>query len=343
MSARLGPTSSADPAGWPEPVLPVFARAITVEYTSLTGAGAPVTVPVVPYVEDDRRTLDVSTGLAYPAKAERARRNPKVCLLFADHVGTGLTDPPVVLVQGLATVRDTDLQGNTDRYVRRSLAKLPEAFKGMPKLLLRRLNWYFGRIWIEVTPTRIRWWESKALDQESGEWLAPAGTTAPPSDPAPPGRQPAAWLEPPADWRAAARHAVAQLDQHDLSWVGGDGFPLSVPVAVVERIGQGFRLRLGHRLPETPQGPACLTFHTHSSAFTSQENRTFVGHVSATGQDGVFRVERLLADWSLTGNKLAMTAGFLGKGRRLAPRLQSEASRRGQPVPRVRLPNDSRG
>ena len=53
-------------------------------------------------------------------------------------------------------------------------------------------------------------------------------------------------------------------------------------------------------------------------------------------------VERLLADVSLGGNKLVRTAGFLGKGRRLAPRLQPEASRRGQPVPRVRLPQDFR-
>lgn len=338
MSARPHSAPSPEPAAWPEAARPVFAKAITVEYTSLTRSGTPVMVPITPYLEDGGRTLDVSTGLTYPAKAERARRNPRVCLLFADPVGTGLADPPVVLVQGLATVRDADLQSNTDRYVRETLAKVPEAFKGMPKLLLRRLDWYFARIWIEVTPTRIWWWESKVLLGEPGEWVAPAGTTAPPSDAAPPGRQPAAWLEAPADWRPAARHATARLDQRDLGWVGGDGFPLSVPVDVVEQTGQGFRLRLGLRLPEAPRGPACLTFHTHPSTFTSQENRTFVGEGLLHWRRRV--VQRLLADVSLGGNKLVRTAGFLGKGRRLAPRLRPEASRRGQPVPRVRLPQD---
>ena len=49
-------------------------------------------------------------------------------------------------------------------------------------------------------------------------------------------------------------------------------------------------------------------------------------------------VERALADWSLTGNRVQITIGFLRKGRRLAPRLKKEAARRGQPVPTINLP-----
>src|ERR671932_2116676 len=93
-TASLTTALAANPAGWPEELLPLFERAITVEYASLTRANTPVTYPVTPYVGEDGRTLDVSTGLTYPAKAERARRNPKVALLFADPVGAGLADPP---------------------------------------------------------------------------------------------------------------------------------------------------------------------------------------------------------------------------------------------------------
>lgn len=71
-----------NPAGWPEELLPLFERAITVEYASLTRANTPVTYPVPPYVGDEVLTLDVSTGLTYPTKAERARRNPNVALLY---------------------------------------------------------------------------------------------------------------------------------------------------------------------------------------------------------------------------------------------------------------------
>lgn len=323
---------------WPDAVEQVLEHAITVEYTSLSRTGAPIMVPVCPYLEPGARTVDVSTGLTYPAKAERARRNPKVCLLFADHVGSGLTDAPVVLVQGLATVRDADLQTNTDRYVRQALAKTPEMMKGLPGFLLRRLSFYFARIWIDVTPIEITWWTSIALDHEPGRWLAPAGTTAPPSDPPPAGRQPPAWLEPPADWRPTAGKAVANLNQRDLAWVGANGFPLSVPVAGVEQTADGFALSLGEHLPGVPHGPACLTFHAHPASFTRQENHTFVGEISRIGPEYRFQVHRLLADVSLAGGRVANMLAFARSGRRLRPRLRTEAMRRGQAVPEVRVP-----
>ena len=82
-----------------------------------------------------------------------------------------------------------------------------------------------------MTPTRLWWWPSNALDQVPGGWAGAPGTPAPPSDPAPPGKPPTAWLQAPADWRAVTRSALARLDQRDLGWVGADGFPLAVPAA----------------------------------------------------------------------------------------------------------------
>jgi hypothetical protein len=339
MANRRDRPGSSDLAGWPDAVRPVLERAITVEYASLTRAGQPIMVPVTPYVSPTGRTLDVSTGLTYPAKAERARRNPMVCLLFADHLGSGLTDPPVVLVQGLAAVRDGDLQANTDRYLREAMAKTPAAYQDTPRFVIRRLDWYFARIWVEVTPLRIWWWPSNALEQQPGQWAAPAEVPAPASDPAPPGKQPPAWLEAPTDWRSTARRVVTDLDQlHDLGWVDIDGFPLAVPVLHADVVADGFRLHLGTHLPGVPEGPACLTFHTHPASFTGQENHSFLGQVSAVSEHHEFRVERLLADVSLAGNRLTRPLGFLAKGRRLRPRLVREAARRGQPVPTVRLP-----
>jgi hypothetical protein len=55
-------------------------------------------------------------------------------LLFSDPVGSGLNNPPIVLVQGLATVRDKKIQANTDRYVRLALGKLPAAYQGIRRL-----------------------------------------------------------------------------------------------------------------------------------------------------------------------------------------------------------------
>lgn len=317
-------------------VRPLVERALTVEYTSLTRAGAPIMTPLTPFPGDG--TVDVSTGLSYPAKAERARRNPKVSLLFSDPVGSGLDRPPVVLVQGVATVRDADLQANTDRYVRLTLGKLPAAYEGVPSLLMRRLNAYFARIWIQVTPIRVWWWDSASLDAGPSEWVAPSTTVPSPSDPAPAGKQPPAWLEPPPDWRSTARAAMDRLASRDLAWVDEAGYPLSVPVLEVTEADQGLRLRVGSHLPGTPHGPACLTLHGHEKRGAAQENHTLIGTVENDGEHYLLRVERALADFSLTGNRLVRTVGFLRKMRKLQPRLRAESARRGQPVPSVRLP-----
>jgi hypothetical protein len=124
-----------------------------------------------------------------------------------------------------------------------------------------------------------------------------------------------------------------------LAWVGTDGFPLSIPVLGLHQSAEGFQVQVGTHLPGPPFGPACLTLHTHPEEFTGQENHTFIGEVR-NGPRGElsFVVQRALADWSLTGNKVVRSLGFLRKGRQLKPRLASEAARRGQPVPTVRLP-----
>jgi hypothetical protein len=340
VTTPLTTALTGNPAGWPEELLPLFERAIIVEYASLTRAGAPITYPLTPYVGVDGRTLDVSTGLTYPAKAERARRNPKVALLYSDPLGSGLDGAPVALVQGLATVRDSDLQANTDRYVRLAMAKLPDAYEGQPKFMLRTLAWYFARIWMQVTPTRVLWWPAGRLDEPPQEWTAPEGTSAPPSDPAPPGKQPASWSEQPSDWHVAAEMALRELPFRDLTFVGNDGFPVCLPVTGISLEAEAFHLDVARLADASPEGPACLTFHAHDAGFSYQQNRVLVGRVSPT-DDGalVFEVERLLGDWSLPSGRLATTIDFMfRKGRRLRPRLKAESARRGQAVPKVRLP-----
>jgi hypothetical protein len=323
--------------GWPPELRDVFERAITCEYASLTRAGAPVTVPTTPYV-GAAGTIDVSTGLTYPAKAERARRNPKVALLFADAVGSRTDNPPVVLIQGHAAVRDADLQANTDRYVQESMAKLPAAVDGQPRALLRRLSFYYARIWIEITPLRIRWWPDRGLAGEPRSWQAGADLRLPQSDPAPPGKQPPAWLDPPSSWREVAARALRALPFADLTVVDDDGFPLSLPVTASAMEDGEVPLQIGPGAPELSSGPACLTVHGHDEQFTMQENHTLMGTLVRGDEGPRLRVERALADWSLAGNRAQRAIGFLLKGRRLAPRLKGEAARRGQPVPAINLP-----
>jgi hypothetical protein len=338
--------ATGDHVPWPRGLREVWQGSVTAEYASLTRTGSPVTVPTTPYVGAEGRTLDVSTGLTYPAKAERARRDPRVCLLFADPVGSTLDNPVTVLVQGLATVRDSDLQANTDRYVRLSAQKYPSAMKGQPEFALRRMAWYFARIWIEITPLHIRWWPSRLLEEPPQSWHAPDGTAAPLSDPAPSGAQPGAWLTPPASWRHEASALCDRLPLQDVTVIDANGFPLCLPVTTSQWVDDGFVVRIGRGAPSVAEGPACFTMHMHPDVFSGQENRTFVGHVipeNVTDDGTVLRmhVDRALAGWSIAGNRARSSIGFLRKGRLLAPRVRSEAARRFQPVPTVKFPSSA--
>src|SRR3712207_8774554 len=109
----------------PEDVQAVFDRFITTEFTTIDRRGQPITWPVTPYYSPGDQCIDVTTGLGYPKKADDARANPMVALLFSDPTGSGLERPPMVLVQGTAEVDDRDLKRNRERYERESGAKLP--------------------------------------------------------------------------------------------------------------------------------------------------------------------------------------------------------------------------
>ncbi len=242
-----------------------------------------------------------------------------------------------MLVQGSAAVRDADLQANTDRYVQASLAKLPAAVEGQPKALLRRLAFYYARIWIEITPLRIRSWRDRELREEPHEWRADPALSPPPSDPPPGGSAPPAWLQAPERWREVAARALTELQFADLTAVDEDGFPVCLPVTAGRLEGDTVRLSAGAGAPALNDGPACLTLHGHDERFTMQENHTLIGGLEQAGDELLLHVQRALADWSITGNRLQRGIGFLRKGRLLSPRLKAEAARRGQPVPRINL------
>lgn len=328
----------------PAELLPIFENFITCEYASLTKSGHPITTPVTPYV-GERGTIDVSTGLVYPAKAERARRNPKVALLFSHSTGSGLNQPAHVLVIGRAAVRDADLQANMDRYVRVSMRKLPEMTSGSPKWLIKQQRWYFARIWIEVTPIRMYIWDQGNTNQPPRVWETETPASYPQSDPPPEGLPPPPWKQAYTDWRAGAQDAIKAFGLPVLTYVGVDGFPYPIRTCGIMLTDEGFMLDLPAALPAEwkQEGAACLTFHLHPEHFTGQQNMMFAGVIRLDPKPNKARfiVERRIVDWSGGGTgflgKLRAAMSFLNAGRVLTPRLEREAARRGQPVPTIHL------
>src|SRR5215208_6591796 len=123
----------------PPEVQQVFDRFITTEFTTVDGRGQPITWPLTPYYHPGDPCIDVTTGLGYPKKANDARANSKVAMLFSDPTGSGIETPTQVLVQGTADVDDRDLDANRERYRRELAEKLPATKSQMPPKVFDRL------------------------------------------------------------------------------------------------------------------------------------------------------------------------------------------------------------
>jgi hypothetical protein len=260
-------------ASLPEDIQRVFARFITTEYTTIDGRGQPISWPVTPYYSPGDPCIDVTTGLGYPKKAEDARANPKVGLLFSDPTGSDLDRPPQVLVQGTAQVDDHDLKANRERYARESVEKLPGS-KGMlpPKPVRGLFSWYFMRLYEKVRPERLYDWadgdasaEPQLLDARIEE--VRSGHDEEPHE----GHAEAEGGEPVWDERIdelGARYPTAVL-----SIVAPDGFPFSLRLPIeVDRDGHQIRLGEGALGVPVQPGLACITAHDHDAEFTYQRN-----------------------------------------------------------------------
>lgn len=257
----------------PPDVREVFERFVTTEYTTIDARQQPITWPVTPYYRSGAATIDVTTGIGYPKKADDAARNPSVSLLFSDPTGSGLDAASTVLVQGTAEIDDADLDANTERYVRESSEKLP-ATKRMhpPKPMRRLLRWYYARLYVKVRPERVFVWpggdqsaEPTLLDAHmeevrSGHSEEPAAAHAPAEGGA------ARWD--PRMGQLGDRYRTAVL-----TWVGPDGFPISYRFPVEADEGAR-RIRIGAEPAGLPlaEGRACVAAHRHHPDFEWQRN-----------------------------------------------------------------------
>jgi hypothetical protein len=284
----------------PDRLLEVFERSVTTEYVTVDRRGQPIVWPVTPYFRRDDQTIDVTTGLGYPKKADDAAANPHVALLFSDPTGSGLDDPPMVLVQGTATVDDRDLDANRDRYARESAAKLPATRRRQPPGALRPLfDWYVTRIYVRVRPERVYLWPEEDPEREPElldahlEEVRSGHNEEPEEGHAAPEGGGTVWHERLEE--LGRTHPTAAV-----AVVGPDGFPFAVRVAVrAERAAGLVHLEADPVGAPLEPGLACLTAHAHAPDFTWQRNLQVRGDLVRTGDGWALAPHRVVGGFEL--------------------------------------------
>jgi Pyridoxamine 5'-phosphate oxidase len=314
----------------PLEVQQVFHRFITTEVTTVDGRGQPITWPLTPYYQPGAPCIDVTTGLGYPKKANDARANPKVAMLFSDPTGSDMENPPQVLVQGTAEVDDRDLDANLERYKREIAVKLPATQQQMPpKLFEPLISWYLTRIYIHVRPERVYVWaggdaarEPQLFDAHMEE--VRSGHDEEPDEPHPEAAGGG------VAWDARMEELGSNYPEAVVSLVAPDGFPFSVRLPVeVDRAAQ--RLRLGGAPVGVPWQPglACVTAHDHAPEFTWQRNFQVRGDL--VEEDGAWSVipRKLVGGFELPpGSLVARTRLNLTKARRFRKVAKRELAKR---------------
>jgi pyridoxamine 5'-phosphate oxidase-like protein len=298
----------------PQAVRAAFDRFITTEYTTVDAAQRPIVWPVTPYYSQGAATIDVTTGIGYPKKADDALRNPHVALLFSDPTGSGIETGIQVLVQGTAEVDETDLAANRERYRREALEKLPATKQMLPPRWLEGLfSWYFDRIYVKVRPERVFVWPAGDVAEPPEVYGAHleevrSGHTEEPAEPqAAGGGGRVAWDERIEELGARHRSAV-------LSWVAPDGFPLASRLPVTLERGSR-RIRLGGEPAGLPiaEGRACLAAHEHAPDFTWQENFQVRGDLVRDGDGLALVPHRLIGGIELPNGAAARVRSNFSK------------------------------
>jgi hypothetical protein len=306
----------------PDQVQDVLERFVTTEYTTIDAHGQPITWPVTPYYTRGGESIDVSTGLGYPKKADDAARNAHVSLLFSDSTGCGLDNPPMVLVQGIADVDDRDLDANAERYWRESGEKLPATKSMHPPAFIRKgLGWYYTRIYVHVRPERVYVWpgaDPSVAPELYGSPLVESGTPA----------------------SVASERAVnwdSQLDALGtrtyptavLSVVAVDGFPFSIRLPVQPDEAAGcIRFGIGTSGLPLAAGRACLVAHVHSPEFAWQNNFQVRGDLAERDGDWVFIPQKYVGGFNVPKTRAAMLRENFQKSMRFRKKAKAELAKR---------------
>jgi len=225
--------------GWDEEIDEVLGGDLTAALAYVTPAGGAVATPVAPIALRDKQagTVTFTTSQGFGRKLERIRRNPKIALAYHAREHGYASLPNFVLVQGTAVAR------GPDRAALEAIRPNVERFLGPPKT--GRLFWdrwlsayYADRLLVDVEVHRIMSWRSPDCTGEPAVHGVPA-----PSQPAPRQGEPAKGSAPRVSVERAAERLRA-LPHRLVAAVGGDGYPVVLPIDVTGTSDAGIAIQI---------------------------------------------------------------------------------------------------
>jgi Pyridoxamine 5'-phosphate oxidase len=264
----------------------VLAAYRTCEFATVTRRGTPIAWPLVSWQRPDGSFI-VTTTIGFPQKAFNVRRTPDVAMLFSDATGSGLFDPPQILVQGTASCPDeivTDVSGLPEYWTR--LMRRQPSSKSLSSFVGRRLmDFYYMRLIITVTPATIT--TRAALNAET-PLVAPA---LPKPQRMSPFGQVAARLP---DFRSGVLAAFDDTGRPTLLRVrpSADSSHQALLLDVPEDV-------------DLRPGAASLLCHSHDDQLDSQNSFVVAGSLQQTGEGWTLSTDRFIPGPG-TGGPLAV-------------------------------------
>lgn len=146
----------------PEPVEEILNAALVCEFTVVDAKGRPITHPMIPIFDGEK--IWVHSSILFSKKLEHVKQNPRVAISLSDRKAThGEPIRHRATIQGNAVVHDEDPHRDWQRILPLWIKKEPIVEPFYKKRVALPLFWERGLI--EITPTRVLFWEGGRTDR----------------------------------------------------------------------------------------------------------------------------------------------------------------------------------
>jgi len=293
---------------WPDAAEEVFGADQTLAAGYVTPAKGVVLLPLTNTDVRDRATgrmTAFTTSVGFWPKLLGIQANPQIAIAFHTRVHGTSDSTTYALVQGRATVPEWE-----DRTWLDSHRDAWERFAGPRDVGIweRPMAVYHWRVPVEMQVERVLAWPDLACQGQ------PELTGAPLPDAPAPQSPPKNGTGPRVNHEKAAKLA-AGLPNVLLAWVGGDGFPVIVPVTVEGAEKEGIRLTAPPGLVPPGGRRAGLLAHWVAKFSVGQHQRRYTGWMDADG-DSVLYAPHTKGGYRLPSSKLLYKAAASAATRR---------------------------